>query len=176
MAALLGAENPPPVDESRGSGIEFIDPKHADANLRAAKQLHRDIGSALYAVAGGTTLDRDKWLRAAASGLREVTVLTEMQLGPDGRLQYLHRYLPTSDKAVIGLLYAFLLDPEQRIRERLRMCAYPGCARFYLDEFGEQGGGVSKYCGEHRAAAQRESNAERQRKYRGRHKAARKHK
>lgn len=173
MALLFGAENPPPVDPSQGCEVTFIG-SQPDDQVRAAKQLQRNIAAAMYAVIEGTDEYRERWGRAARAGLREVDVVTQLQLAPSGRLGHVHRYQPRTDKAVIGLLYAFLLDPDQKVGERLRLCSYAGCSKFFLDDFGDKGGGVRRYCDEHREAAQREANAARQREFRKRRKQARK--
>ena len=145
-----------------------IDPD-TEALVDAAKELQREVCAALRALTDGTIEEKTKWRRNAQEWLQEVRIIAKASLPPKGGLALEHDYVPGSDRAVIGLLYAFLLDPKEGFGKRLRLCGI--CGRFFLASFGPQGGGNPQYCEEHRKAAELAAAAERQRRLRERRKS-----
>lgn len=140
-----------------------------EALAEAARELQREVRAALHALTDGTIAAKAKWRRNAQEWLQEVRIISKARLLPKGGLVLEHDYVPGSDRAVIGLLYAFLLDPKEGFGKRLRLCGV--CGHFFLASFGPQGGGNPQYCPEHRKAAQLAAAAERQRNLRQRRKA-----
>jgi len=135
----------------------------------AAKELQREVCTAVRSLTDGTIEEKTGWRRNAQEWLQEVRITSKASLSPNGGLTLDHDFVPGSDRAVIGLLYAFLLDPKEGFGKRLRLCGE--CGRFFLASFGPQGGGNPQYCDEHRKAAELAAAAERQRRLRQRRKA-----
>ena len=140
-----------------------------EALAEAARQLQREVRAALHVLTDGTIEEKAKWRRNAQEWLQEVQIISKASLLPKGGLVLEHEFVPGSDRAVIGLLYAFLMDPKEGFGKRLRLCGV--CGRFFLASFGPQGGGSPQYCSEHRKAAELAAAAQRQRQLRQRRRA-----
>ena len=90
----------------------------------------------------------------------------------DGTLVDELRVIARSHDSAVGYVAALFLDPRQHFGERLRQCAYIGddsvaCERFFMIPQDAEIGRPSLYCTpNHRAAAKKQSQRQRAKRYR----------
>ncbi len=80
------------------------------------------------------------------AALGAVTVATTRLHIEGDALIHEHGYLAGTGDGPIGMLLAFVLDPNRRFARQLRRCLLDSCGKFFVVPPGRKGGPIQDYC------------------------------
>jgi hypothetical protein len=135
-----------PITEEAMEWWQSVSGDEGDAAFRKIGDLSELLRARLdqFLCAKGQTLQA---LRASANvAVSEIKVDTELEIAPNGQLVHIHRYFPGGGDGVVGMLMAFLLDPNLPFGAAVRRCALESCRIFFLANSGAKGGPKRRYC------------------------------